>query len=221
MVAVSVIGNSNVLREASAVFAKARRFSGGSPTSIRYVAAQEAAISRTLDIRVPNDLERLEITISNNPYGQGVVVASLGPGNAAQAGLLVGDVISEVNGVAVSTHEMALEMMSQAQCAELRLTMVAKARKVTIDKRLEGMLEITLTTPSKGAGVEVESVGYMGLAAAKGVVAGHVVLAINGTLVSNHAEAIAIMDTSERWIELVLATNGADDEEDSSDCGRF
>ena len=71
---------------------------------------------------------------------------------------------------------------------------------------------MTLTNNRKGrAGVLFESLGIMGLAAGAGIRAGDVLLAVNGILVAEHAEAVALMDSSERFIQLVLAQTDVDD----------
>ena len=211
MVAFSVIGTSNALKEATATaIAKAKNAAAlvkdtmaSSDRSLAYTA-HEAVLIRMHHVSVPNDLDNLEITVIDHAYGAGVVIAGLGPGTAMQAGLLVGDVIVEVSGTRVHSHAMALDTMRACPCAELVLTLAGKARKAVIDKQQPGKLEITVTNPHKGAGVVVESVGYTGLAAAAGIMPGDTILSINGKLVGEHAEAIAFMDTSERWVEVVL-----------------
>ena len=54
-------------------------------------------------------------------------------------------------------------------------------------------------------------VATLGLAASAGVRVGDVILAVNGVLVSDHAETIAMIDTTERFIELTLAPTEYDD----------
>lgn len=186
------------------------------PTGQRFltVEAQEAMLCKLRQVRVPNDLESLEITISNNAFGPGVVISGLGPGTAAQAGLCVGDVITEVNGVRVSHHEQALEAMQMCECRDLVFALVGKARKIVLDKYEPGKLQVTLTNPQKGAGVVFSELGIMGLAAGAGVRAGDVLLAVNGVLVHDHTEAIALMDSTERFVELVLQQTDVDDWDD-------
>ena len=167
--------------------------------------AQEAYLMRIRELRVPNDLKALDITLINNMHGPGVVVSKLGFGSASQAGLLVGDVIEWINGTKVKNHEHAFDAMRECTCRDFAFSVVGNPRKVSLDKSNPGKLQITLANRKKGPGVVVEGVGVMGIAAGAGVTAGDVVLSINGGLVNDHQEAIIILDSSERFIDIVLA----------------
>ena len=59
------------------------------------------------------------------------------------------------------------------------------------------------TTP--GPGVEVSALGICGLGATAGLHIGDIILSINGCIVSDHQTAIALLDSSERYLELVVA----------------
>ena len=92
-------------------------------------------LSKIRQVRVINSLEALEITVSNNAYGPGVVVSAVGAeGTAAHAGLCVGDVITEINGLRVSRHEQALDAMRGCECPELVFLLLGKARTLVLDK---------------------------------------------------------------------------------------
>ena len=161
-------------------------------------------LSKFSQVRVPNDMANLEITVSDYQRGRGVVVSSLGDkGNAAQSGLVVGDVITEVNSEPVFTHTQALEAMRNVRGAELVFSLEGKAKKLTIDRSQPGKLEITLCGARKG-GVEVEAVGLLGLAAYAGLRAGDKILSVNGTLVEHHDQAITMMDSCMENIEVTV-----------------
>ena len=167
--------------------------------------AQEAYLMNIREVRVLNDMKALDLTLINNMHGPGVVVSKLGFGSASQAGMLVGDVIEWINGTKVKNHQHAFDAMRECTCRDLAFSVVGNPRKMTLDKSIPGKLEITLANRKKGPGVVVEGVGIMGIAAGAGISAGDVVLSINGGLVNNHQEAIVIMDSSERFIDIVLA----------------
>lgn len=131
------------------------------------------------------------LTVSNADGGN-VVISHLGHGNARSAGLLVGDVITEINGVKVSTHEQAIDAMKKVTCRDLVFTLVGKLTQKVIDKYEAGKIEITLGNPKSGLGVSVETVGCMGLAFAAGLRAGDTIMSVNGVLVTDHASAIAL-----------------------------
>lgn len=180
------------------------------------VMTHKVQVRRTRQVVVDAEMERLEITISNNPCGAGVVVSALGgDGNASRAGIHLGDCIVDVNGEPVSSHEHAMELMRSTSKPELVLTLVGHSRKLCIDKSEGGKLEITVTNTSSTSmtpkrGVEVERVGVMGLAAGAGIRAGDCILAVNGSLVDDHAKAIEAMDAAERWLELVVEQSELD-----------
>merc|ERR1719230_1594399 len=74
--------------------------------------AERVDLSSTLKaIETPLDVDSLELTLINNHYGPGVIVSDLGSGSATQAGMLVGDVIVEVNGIKVLSHQQAFQVM--------------------------------------------------------------------------------------------------------------
>lgn len=175
------------------------------------IESQEALFIKTRQVRCENDLAALEITLINNAYGPGVVVSEVGPGNALTAGILVGDVLSDINGQMVTSHEQAMETLRGVACRDFVFSFIGRPRAVVIDRHDTGRIEVTLTNPQKGPGVEVETVGVMGLAAAAGVRAGDVILAVNGRLCFDHAEAVAMIDTTERFIDLVLAPSDWDE----------
>lgn len=214
----TAIGTQAVAIKASAhrALTKARNsfdasvLSSASPRFLS-VEAQEAMLAKVRQLRLPNNLETMELTILNNQYGPGVVVSGLGEGTALQAGLCVGDVITEVNGISVTHHEQALQAMRDSPCRDIVLSLVGKARAVRIDKYEPGKLQVTLGSPQSGPGVEVKELGLMGLFAANGVRAGDIVLSVNGTLVTDHVEAIALMDSTDRHLEVVLAQTDLDD----------
>jgi len=158
------------------------------------------------EIRVVNDVKMLEMTLVDNTPGEaGIVVSHLGFGSARRAKMLVGDVIHYINGVKVTSHGQAFDVMRSCTCRDLIFSLVGTPRKLEIDKTQPGKLEITLANRTKGrSGVEVEKVGVMGLAAAAGIAVGDIVLSINGSLVNDHASAIVMLDSSERFIELVV-----------------
>jgi len=167
------------------------------------------------EVRIVNDVNMLDMTLVDNVPGEaGVVVSHLGFGSARRAKMLVGDVIHYINGVKVTSHAQAFDVMRSCICRELIFSLVGSARKLEIDKTQPGKLEITLANRKKGrAGVEVEKVGVMGLAAAAGISVGDVVLSINGSLVYDHQSAIVMLDSSERFIELVVGER-CDDHDD-------
>jgi len=175
------------------------------------VDAQEALIRQLRQVRCINDIDAIEITISNNPFGYGVVVSELGTGTALRAGLLVGDVIMEINGYAVSTHEEALARLRQIQSAEYVFSLASKAHEVVVDKEEPGELLLTLANPKAGAGVEVRKVESGGLAAKAGLRAGDRILSANGSLVDDHLAAMTVIDSTPRWLQLVLAESQSSD----------
>jgi len=154
---------------------------------------------------VPNDMESIEISVSNNAFGSGVVVSGLGHGTAAEAGLVVGDVITHVNGRVVRSHVEAIDIMRSASEEELIFALAGKACQLVIDRSRAGKVEITVTNLRKGPGVLVERVGAHGLAEAAGVRTGDHILAVNGVLVHDHAQAIAMIDSCKGNVALSVA----------------
>ncbi len=164
---------------------------------------QQAAVRNLREVRVPNEFMKLNLTLMNNAYGDGVVVSALGTGVALQAGLMVGDVIACVNGATVISHEVAMQRIKEQSGPYIVLTLVGTPRKVVLDKS-RGDLQITLTNRENGLGVDVSGVGYSGVAYESGVGPGDVILSINGNIATDHPQAIMLIDSSERYIELVL-----------------
>lgn len=170
-------------------------------------------LNKFILVRVPNDMASLEITVSDYPHAPGVVVSALGAGTAARAGLVVGDVITSVNSEPVSTHSQALQAMRDVRGAEIVFSLDGKAKALTIDRQSgQKKLEVTLSNPRTPGGVMVESVGLLGFASMAGLHPGDRVLSINGTLVDNHAQAIALMDSTEPTspIELTISVDEFD-----------
>jgi hypothetical protein len=113
---------------------------------------------------------------------------------------------ADINGVKVTSHEQAFATMHACTCRDLAFSLDGSPRKVCIDKAQPGKVQITLTNrKGKGAGVEVEAVGLMGLAANAGLTVGDVILSINGILLDDHETAVAMLDSSERFVDFVVA----------------
>ena len=115
---------------------------------------------------------------------------------------------ADINGVKIASHEHAFATMHACTCRDLAFSLFGTPRKVCIDKAQPGKVQITLANrkgKGKGVGVEVEGVGLMGLAANAGVAVGDVILSLNGILLDDHQVAVAMLDSSERFIDLVLA----------------
>jgi len=157
------------------------------------------------EVRVPNDVSNMNITVSDHQWGEGVVVSALDQGLAMKAGVLVGDVIVAVNGIDVNSHEHAIAALKYTDgCTDIILSLKGTRRKVVIDK-LEGYLDCTLSNKPDGPGVECTAAGMNGMLYREGVQAGDTIVSINGCLVTDHKQGIAIMDSSDRFIELVIA----------------
>jgi len=169
---------------------------------------EEPSFVQMRQVRVINDFQQLEITLSNNAHGRrGVTVHSLGDGNVAKAGVLVGDIILEVDGVPVDRHDHALEQMRQCRRNDISFSLAGKAHRVEIDKTEDDGrdLEITLENMPRRTGVRVSALGLDGLCARRGLQVGDLILSVNGQLVKAHTDAIAIIDAAERFVDLAIA----------------
>ena len=159
------------------------------------------------EIKVPNDIEALHLTLINNPAGSGVIVSQLGAeGSAASAGMVVGDVIRYVNGQGIDSHEHAFALMREDDGREeLCFTLSGTPRTISIDKSMQGKLLITVADRDDQSGVQVTEVGEDGLASMAGIECGDVILSINGTRVTKHQKAIELLDSEPRFLEVVIA----------------
>ena len=133
---------------------------------------------------------RLKITCEDSPIG--VVVSGLGEDSVChQAGMHVGDIISAINGSPVSTHREAVRAIDTLGDV---LTFVLKrpTRVVAVDKS-QGRIGITLE--NYGHEVKVCALAEGSLTAQQ-ILIGETILAINGTLVRTHAQAVKLIDCS-------------------------
>merc|ERR1712167_326818 len=87
-------------------------------------------------------------------------------------------------------------------------------RAITLDKS-KGDVGVTLANSDDGLGVVVLGLEQSGLAIQAGLKVGDVILRVNGHAVDNHAGAIALVNSSRRSVEFVLAASR------SPDCGRL
>ena len=56
----------------------------------------------------------MEITVTNNEHGEGVVVSGLGAGSAAEEGILVGDIILSVDGAVTESSRETMKYIARA-----------------------------------------------------------------------------------------------------------
>lgn len=120
--------------------------------------------------------------------------------------------------IALSGCAQIAALSQQDGCTDVVLSLKGTRRKVLIDKE-EGFLDCTLSNKPEGPGVECSAIGVTGLLHREGVQVGDTVVSINGTLVADHAHGIALMDSNERFLELVIADPRPlyDDSSSSSD----
>ena len=122
-------------------------------------------------------------------------------------------VLADINGIKIASHEHAFATMHACTCRDLAFSLFGTPRKVVLDKAQPGKVQITVANrkrKGKGLGVEVEGVGLMGLAANAGIAVGDVILSLNGILLDDHQVAVAMLDSSERFVDIVLAEREQD-----------
>ena len=154
--------------------------------------------------RVECYAKKIELTVENNRWGEGVVVSQLGAGSAAEEGVVVGDIIIAVNDRAVNGHAAAIDEIQRTVGPISTLSIQGSTREVLLNKNL-GKIGITCGNRVDGPGVEVLGVALNGIASAEGILVGDVILSINGSLVNDHSHAIALVDSPDKVIKMVLA----------------
>ena len=166
----------------------------------------------TRSVRLDKRRGRVGLTCRTEPCGHGVQVAALEPGSVAlAAGLFVGDVLLSINGVLVSDHRHAIELIDAAHV--LSVVVDARTREVTLDKRSSNR-DVGLTVSDRidgGSGVVVTGLQPGGLAIQR-LALGDTILSIEGCLVEGHADAITRVDQADATFRLVIGErcDGAD-----------
>jgi len=150
---------------------------------------------------------RLSVTVVNNTAGLGVVVAKLSEDSAAYAaGLRCGDCLTHVNGVEVNTHQEAIGLVDATDVGdELNCTLLAASPvHCVVLQKSEGSLGLTLEGDSARGGVFVKSLKATGAASRAGLQPGDELLAIDGSVPTDHAEATATFKRAQPADELSL-----------------
>jgi len=159
------------------------------------------------DLRLPQThvpifkTQQLGITVINNPNprGIGVMISLLGEDSALYAsGVRCGHIITHVNGIEVTTHQEAIALVNGTAVGdELNFTLLpaSPANSVILHDDYGGSVGVSLEGERASGGVFVKSLKAAGAAAAAGLQPGDEILAIQGNVPSDHAEATKVLKT--------------------------
>ena len=123
---------------------------------------------------------------------------------AERAGLLVGDVVSQIDGKDVaSTAEAAWMVNEAAPGASIYFQIAGGTRQVVLDKRC-GDCGMTCAAARVARGVLLKRIAAGSLADHAKLYPGDTILAVNGVLVHHHADAVAQIDACKDVVKLVV-----------------
>ena len=179
--------------------------------AIGLIDGADAVVSlvvRGFNRRVALDrVRRLGFSVVRTATG-GVRISHVSPdGEAAHAGLLVGDEVLAAQGVLLESAKQAARVVRAAD-GVLSLTVADDKAQIVLDKAA-GEVGLTVTNVegahgAKSEGVRVCGIAAGGVAAKAGVELGHVIHSVNGVLVHDHRRAIEIVNAASRHVRLVV-----------------
>jgi len=152
---------------------------------------------------------RLAMTVEDSERGAGVIVTALGgDSKLAACGLNVGDTVIAVNKVLVKNHASTIAAIDACGAAdELQISTAIATHKKRLDKT-KGDVGVSLANMPSGVGVSVCGLADNSAAEEAGIEINDEILAINGTLVNSHTDAVKAINEASRWVDFVLV--GAD-----------
>jgi len=141
-----------------------------------------------------------DITVIKNKWGPGVTISRCV--GWRESGLNVGDVIYSVNGTRVTEAQQATKLVDDAG-DRLSFALLGFTRRLRVPKHAD--VGITVSNRDHGPGVEVTGIVRGGAAHMEGLRTSDVILSVNDQLIQDHAQAIKIIDTSEKQFDVVVA----------------
>lgn len=132
---------------------------------------------------------------------RGVLLKRIAAGSLAEkSAIYPGDTIISVNGELVYEHASAVKLMNACK-AEVHLVMWGQSTEVSLPGHGEanglGVTLINHEQPTDGPGVKVLKVNPEGRCAKAGLSAGDLLLAVHGVLVTDHAQALALLEAKD------------------------
>lgn len=137
---------------------------------------------------------------------QGVVLTGIDAGSVAAAStLLVGDVITQIDGVDTSTAEAAATAVAAAKPgASLFVLARGGTREVVLDKRLGDCGMTCAAAKHTNRGVLLKRIAKGSLADVAKLYPGDTIVSVNGALVDHHQEAVTAIDQVSSLVKLVV-----------------
>lgn len=136
----------------------------------------------------------------------GVVVSGVDlEGQATKNGVLVGDIITAIDGLPVSTHQEANKILDHAAHGrKLTLTAPASSRLVRMNKTM-GDLGMTCSAATHATrGVLLKRIQKGSLADKAELYCGDTIISVNEQLVNTHSQAVKIMNEIKTEVRLVM-----------------
>ena len=124
---------------------------------------------------------------------------------AALNGMLVGDVISAVDGIPVERATEALRLLDDApEHGSLTITATGTSRALVLDKA-QGDLGMTCSSaPHVTRGVLLKRIAKGSLADKGALYPGDTIISVNETLVYSHQQAVGLMNAAQGEVRLVM-----------------
>jgi len=145
------------------------------------------------------------LTLKNEAH-TGIVVSGINrSAQAALNGMLVGDVISAVDGIPVERATEALRLLDDApEHGSLTITATGTSRALVLDKA-QGDLGMTCSSaPHVTRGVLLKRIAKGSLADKGALYPGDTIISVNETLVYSHQQAVGLMNAAQGEVRLVM-----------------
>ena len=171
----------------------------------RLTSAQWMEDKRVI-LKKPTDGGKVGMRFNEYKGGQGVILTRIEEGSAsASSTLLVGDVITQIDGIEITSPLIAQDTIGCAKPgASLFITALGGTREVSLDKR-EGDCGMTCSAASYvKRGVLLKRIAKGSLADVAKLYPGDTIVSVNGTLVNHHTEAVAAIDQVADMVKIVV-----------------
>ena len=136
----------------------------------------------------------------------GVIVSGIDrAGQAAQNGLLVGDIVHAIDGTPVTSHLGATTVLDSAAAGRrLTLTATGSTRALTMDKTKGDLGMTCCALPHSSRGVLLKRIAKGSLADADALYCGDTIVSVNEQLVGSHEQAVQLMNACKSEVRLVM-----------------
>jgi len=149
----------------------------------------------------------VKVTAINNPCGCGALVTKMDSGcAAARAGLRVGDVIRTINYAPTGSHEAATDAIKAAQEGEVVIGLGVSVGLLSATlPAASGGLGIRIRGDATAGGVRILELEPGGLGQQAGMQVGDELIAVDGEVAADHAQAMRRLKRATGDVPIVYA----------------